>query len=98
LFNSRLERLKTGGGNNESIALNDIEQKVKDMMQLSVKGMPSTFDCDGEIDAMPSSSYNYDDEVDGKIILIMSCIFLQPQMIFQTILHRLTITIVIHAL
>jgi len=67
--------------------LNDIEQKVKDMMQLSVEGMPSTFDCDGEIDAMPPSSYNYDDEVDGKIILIMSCIFLQPQMIFQTILQ-----------
>jgi len=82
LFNSRLERLKTGGGNNESIVLNDIEQKVKDMMQLSVEGMPSTFDCDGEIDAMPFSDYNYDDEVDGKIILIMSCIFLQPQMIF----------------
>eukprot|EP00102_Acyrthosiphon_pisum_P020647 XP_016657857.1 PREDICTED: uncharacterized protein LOC100568525 [Acyrthosiphon pisum] len=49
---------QTGGGNNESIALNDIEQKVKDMMQLSVEGMPSTFDCDGEIDAMPPSASN----------------------------------------
>jgi len=79
LFNSRLERLKTGGGNNESMALNDIEEKVKDMMQLSVEGMPSNFDCDSEIDTIPSSAYNYVDEVNGKIILIISCIFLQPK-------------------
>lgn len=78
MFDSRQERLKTGGGNNESITLNDIEEKVKEMMKLSVEGMPSTFDCDGEIDDMPSSAYNYVDEVDGKIILIMSCIFIQP--------------------
>jgi len=85
LFNSRLERLKTGGGSNASIALNVIEGKVKDMMQLSIEGMPSQFDCDGEIDDMPLT-YNYAIEVDGNIILIMSCICFQPQTICATIL------------
>jgi hypothetical protein len=92
LFNSRLERLKTGGGSNESIALDDIEEKVKDMMQLSVESMPSQFDCDSEIDAMPLT-YNYAIKVDGNMILIMSCICLQQQIIYAIILIFQTIFI-----
>lgn len=43
---SRLENLKTGGGTNKSRALNDVELKVKNMIQLSVDGIPSIFDDD----------------------------------------------------
>lgn len=73
-----MEHLKTGGGKNEAIALSDVEQKVKDMIQLSIEGMPSQFDCDGEVDAMPPV---HDDanEVDGKIIISLSCFCIQPQ-------------------
>jgi len=39
LINSRLEHLKTGGGKNEAIALSNTEQKVKDMIQLSIEGV-----------------------------------------------------------
>lgn len=73
-------RLKTGGGKNEAMALSGVEEKVKNMMQLSIEGMPSSFDCDGNVDAMPSV---YEDEdanaVDRKITLSMSCICLLPQ-------------------
>jgi len=78
LYNSRLERLKTGGGQNDSLALTEIEEKVKGMMQLSVEGMPSHFDCDTEIDAMPSA-FDVANEVYGKSMFNISCICLQPQ-------------------
>jgi len=80
-INSRLEHLKTGGGKNEAIALNDAEQKVKDMIQLSIEGMPSQFDGDCEVDAMPPV-HEDPNEVDGKIILSLSCICIQPQNIY----------------
>lgn len=78
MFNSRLEHLKTDGGKNDSLALNEVEEKVKDMMQLSVEGMPSHFDCDIEVDAMPSV-YDVANEVYGKTMFNISCICLQPQ-------------------
>jgi len=70
--------LKTDGGKNDSLALNEVEEKVKDMMQLSVEGMPSHFDCDIEVDAMPSV-YDVANEVYGKTMFNISCICLQPQ-------------------
>lgn len=80
LINSRLERLKTGGGKNEAMALSGVEKKVKDMMLLSIEGMPSHFDCDDKVDAMPSVYEDEDtNEVDGKITLNLSCIWLLPQ-------------------
>lgn len=48
------------------------------MMQLSVEGMPSHFDCDTEIDAMPSA-FDVANEVYGKSMFNISCICLQPQ-------------------
>lgn len=67
LINSELEHLKTGGGKNEALALSDAEQKVKNMIQLSIEGMPSQFDGDCEVDAMPPV-HDDPNEVDGKII------------------------------
>jgi hypothetical protein len=78
LINSRLEHLKTGGGKNEAIALSDAEQKVKDMIQLSIEGMPSQFDGDCEVDAMPPVYEDLPNKVDGKIISSLSCICLKP--------------------
>jgi len=77
LINSRLEHLNTGGGKNEAIALSDAKQKVKDMIQLSIEGMPSQFDGDCEVDAM-LSVHEDPNEVDCKIILSLSCICLHP--------------------
>ncbi|KAF0769392.1 Myb DNA-bind 5 domain-containing protein [Aphis craccivora] len=77
----RLEHLKKGGGINSSLALNEVEEKMKDMMQLSVEGMPSHFDCDIEFDFMSSvqdvanevydnfAMIEDDDFVTGKIML-----------------------------
>jgi len=78
MINYRLEHLKRGGGKNEAIAFSDAEQKVKDMIQLSIEAMPSQFDRDCEVDAMPPV-HEEPNEVDGKIILNLSCICLQPQ-------------------
>lgn len=53
----------TGGGKNQAQALDDIEQKVKDMIQLSVEGLPSVFDCDADFgdnnDIIGNIIYNY---------------------------------------
>jgi hypothetical protein len=62
-MNLRLERQKTGGGMDKSTALNEIEHKVKEMIQLSVDGKPSYFDCDTE-DDIESSVFVCDSEID----------------------------------
>lgn len=41
----------TGGGINQSKSLDHVEQKVKDMIKLSVDGLPSIFDCDADVGA-----------------------------------------------
>jgi len=48
------------------------------MIQLSIEGMPSQFDGDCEVDTMPPV-HEDPNEVDGKIILSLSCICIQPQ-------------------
>lgn len=38
----------TGGGKNQAEPLDDVEQKVKDIIRLSVDGLPSIFDSDAD--------------------------------------------------
>lgn len=66
MSNFRLERQKTGGFIDKSIPLNEIENKVKEMIQLSVDGMPSTFDCDTELITECDSEI---DDITGNLIL-----------------------------
>jgi len=47
-----LEGLKTGGGKNQAQALDDVEEKIKGIIQLSVDGMASIFDCDNDNDVI----------------------------------------------
>lgn len=68
MFNLRFERQKTGGGIDKSIHLNDIENKEKEMIQLSVDGMPSYFDCDQEND-IESSVFVDTNNITCKLIL-----------------------------
>lgn len=57
-----MESLKTGGGKNQAQALDDVEEKIKGIIQLSVEGMASIFDCDNDNDVIGNiilCSYDY---------------------------------------
>lgn len=44
----------TGGGKNMFKPLDDVEQKSKDIIQLSVDGLPTIFDSDVNVDDITS--------------------------------------------
>lgn len=69
MSNFRLERQKTGGGIDKSIPLNDIEHKLKEMIQLSYDGMPSYLDCDTELLRISDPGLNDINNITGKLIL-----------------------------
>ncbi|KAF0747691.1 fibrinogen silencer-binding protein-like [Aphis craccivora] len=63
----RLEGIMTGGGKNQAEPLDDVEQKVKDIIRLSVDGLPSVFDSDadfGDNNDMIDAETFEDNEVD----------------------------------
>lgn len=54
----------TGGGLNQSKPLDNVEQKLKSMIKLSVDGLPPEFDCDA------NANVGDNNEIMGTIILL----------------------------